>query len=238
MVGLLPVQRIVIERRYCGPPDSGNGGYTCGMVAAALEGPATVTLRKPPPLDIPMALEASEGEVKLLHGDVLVAEAEAGKISVEVPEPVGYEEAAAAARSYLGLQTHPFPTCFVCGPQRGEGDGLRVFPTEVAGRGLVAAPWIPDTALGNGDGVPAEFVWAALDCPGGWSRVALDAEQGISVLGRLTAEILGPVPAGAPLVVVGWPLETEARKSYAGTALFDADGSLLARAHSTWIRVG
>ncbi len=25
---------LVIGRRFCGPPGSGNGGYTCGMLAA------------------------------------------------------------------------------------------------------------------------------------------------------------------------------------------------------------
>jgi hypothetical protein len=232
-----PMQRIAIPSRFCGPPSSGHGGYVCGKVAGALDGPATVTLRKPPPLDTPMALEVSDGSARLLQGDVLVAEAEPGEVALDVPEPVTFEQAADAARSYPGFQYHPFPTCFVCGPQRDEGDGLRVFPTQIAGRRLVAAPWTPAETLGDRSGVEPEFLWAALDCPGGWSRGALDVEQGTAVLGRLTAEILGSAPTREPLVVVGWPLQTERRKSYAGTAIFDAGGRPLARAHSTWIRI-
>jgi hypothetical protein len=44
-------QGLRIEERYRGPPDSGNGGYVCGLVAGFLGGSAEVTLRRPPPLD-------------------------------------------------------------------------------------------------------------------------------------------------------------------------------------------
>ena len=43
--------KIVIENRYCGPPDSGHGGYTCGRLANFIHGVAEVTLRRPPPLN-------------------------------------------------------------------------------------------------------------------------------------------------------------------------------------------
>ena len=38
------------------------------------------------------------------------------------------DEAVAASATYPGFSAHPFPTCFVCGPERAEGDGLRLFP--------------------------------------------------------------------------------------------------------------
>ena len=44
-----------IDPRFNGPPGSGNGGYTCGLVAGLLGGPAEVTLRLPPPLGTPLA---------------------------------------------------------------------------------------------------------------------------------------------------------------------------------------
>lgn len=40
---------IIIENRYRGTSDSGNGGYTCGLLANLIEGTAEVTLRHPPP---------------------------------------------------------------------------------------------------------------------------------------------------------------------------------------------
>jgi hypothetical protein len=48
---------LVIPSRFCGPPGSGNGGYVCGRIAAYLDGPVTVTLRRPPPLATPMTVE-------------------------------------------------------------------------------------------------------------------------------------------------------------------------------------
>ena len=45
----------IIRKRFCGPPNSGNGGYVCGLLANALGEPAQVTLHAPPPLDPPSA---------------------------------------------------------------------------------------------------------------------------------------------------------------------------------------
>src|SRR5207342_3763085 len=48
---------LVIAPRFCGPPDCGNGGYVCGLIAAYLDGQAEITLRRPPPLATPMAVD-------------------------------------------------------------------------------------------------------------------------------------------------------------------------------------
>jgi len=57
---------LVIPPRFCGPSGSGNGGYACGRIAAYLSGPVTVTLRQPPPLATPMAVErGGEGAVRI-----------------------------------------------------------------------------------------------------------------------------------------------------------------------------
>ena len=70
-------------------------------------------------------------------------------------EPVRAEEARAAAPSFAGLRSHPFPTCFSCGTGRAEGDGLRIFPGRVGDaidepgegpRPRVAATWTPDAS--------------------------------------------------------------------------------------------
>jgi hypothetical protein len=45
---------ITVPHRFRGPSDSGNGGYSCGVIAAHAGNPAEVTLRRPPPLDTPM----------------------------------------------------------------------------------------------------------------------------------------------------------------------------------------
>jgi len=55
------------------------------------------------------------------------------------------------------------------------------------------------------------------------------------VLGRMAAEIVRLPGEGEQCIVVAWPLGEDGRKLYAGTALLDEDGELLARARQTWI---
>src|SRR5215468_2631019 len=92
---------LVIDFRFCGPPGSGNGGYACGRIAAYLDDPVTVTLRRPPPLATPMAVERrGEGSVRIHHGRTLIAEATSspGSPALEVPGPVSLAEARAVLR--------------------------------------------------------------------------------------------------------------------------------------------
>jgi hypothetical protein len=239
-------ESLVIAPRFCGPPDSGNGGYTCGRIAAYLDGPAEVTLRRPPPLATAMTVErAGDGSVRVLHGATLVAEGiqyPADGLALELPDPVSIPEARAAG-SRCRLRTHPeehpFPACFVCGPDRARGDGLRILVGPVAGRDLSADVWCPHEALAGSDGhVQPEFVWAALDCAGGIGAV-WDATDGPPfVLGRLSARQIAPVKAGEPHIVVGWRLAEDGRKVIAGSALFTDSGQAAAVARATWIRLG
>src|SRR5262247_3217730 len=112
-----PAASLVIAPRFCGPPDSANGGYVSGLIAAHLGGQAEVTLRRPPPLARPMAVERDgEGSVRVLDGDVLIAEGASspGRLAVDLPEPVTVRDARAAGlRSRLRAHPyeHPFPTC-------------------------------------------------------------------------------------------------------------------------------
>jgi hypothetical protein len=211
---------VVVDRRYRGPDDSGNGGYTCGLVArAAGLDAATVTLRLPPPLDVPLQVE----DGRVTHGDALVAEYASATVELDPPEPPSWEAAAAAQLPDLDS---PFPRCFVCGHARRDGEGLHIHAGPVA-TGGVAAPWTP-----REDTAGAEFVWAALDCPGAYATGALG--RGVVVLGRLTAEVLRVPEPGERCVVVGWPLGSEGRKHLAGTALFSG-AELLVLARATWI---
>ncbi len=230
-------ESIIIEKRFCGPPDSGNGGYTCGMVARVISGPAEVRLRRPVPLDRPLMVERIEQDsIQLRDGDEIVAEARPIKLDLSVPEPPSYREAEAAARHYAGFEAHTFPTCFVCGPERAAGDGLHIFPGAIPERDLVAAPWVPGAALVDQTGnVRSEIIWAALDCPGAFA--AMDPERPAVVLGTLAASIERPLQPGERCVVIGWKLGAEGRKLYSGTAVFSESNQLCARARATWIEI-
>jgi len=217
------VSTLRIDGRYNGPPDSANGGITCGLLAAhvpaAVPGAAVqVTLRTPPPLDTDLRLEGG----LLHHGDVLVAEALAGTVDVKPLPAVGLGRAEAAASSYAGLLDHPFPTCFVCGTAR--TDGLGLAPGPVAD-GVVASAWTPQEST-------TVLVWAALDCPGGWSSMVSGRPM---VLGRMTCRVDQLPVVGEPHVVQGWLLGREGRKTQTGTALYDERGRVLALAQATWI---
>ena len=208
-------QTIAIPRRFNGPPGSANGGYTCGRVAALLGGPAAeVTLRSPPPLE------------------TLVAEGWPTQLELESRAPVPLATATAASREGYErwAAPHPFPTCVVCGPEREEGDGFRVFPGELpGGDGAFAAVWTPQSRA-------PEETWAALDCPTS-APVANFGTGPPMVLGRLTARIDAPARPGSPHVILSWPLGRDGRKRHAAAALYAEDGSVVAQARAVWIEL-
>jgi hypothetical protein len=212
---------ILIDSRFRGPDDSGNGGYSCGVIAREHGGAELeVTLRLPPPLDEWLRLD-DDGRVWDDHA--LVAEVREGAVALDAPEPVTWEAAAAAQAPDLDS---PFPHCFVCGHAR--DDGLHIHAGPVEGRDVVAAPWqVAEDTVGP------EFVWAALDCPGAYATGVIG--RGVVVLGRLTARIQRVPQTDERCVAVGWSLGSDDRKHGAGTALFSASGELLGIARAVWI---
>ena len=230
----------MIGQRFHGPPGSGNGGYSCGVLGKFFDGPAAVRLRIPPPLDAPMAVHAIDGGVELIHGDELVATGRPATVEIDVPEPPDFAAAEAASERYRGFDSHFYPGCFVCGPEREHGDGLRVFagPVEAGSgpEGMVAATWIPDDSLLDSSGkVATEYLWAVLDCPGAYAFP--EPETGAILLGELAVAIHGSVSPGEKCVLIGWEISNEGRKHYTGTALFDASGACLAVGYATWFEV-
>jgi hypothetical protein len=111
---------------------------------------------------------------------------------------------------------------------------LRIFAGPIEGREAVAAPWLVDASLGSP--TATDFLWAALDCPSGfalWSPL----EGTTVVLGQLTGSIRGQVQPGDKCVAMGWPLQVEGRKRFAGSAVFSETGELIALARAVWIEV-
>ena len=225
---------LLIAPRFCGPPQSANGGYFAGLVAARAPGPVAVRLLRPPPLAVPLEVrELQDGMLEVHDRGECVARTRPGTVPVPAVSSPDYMQAIAASRHYAGFRQHPFPTCFVCGPQRARGDGLRIFPGLLESGSQVAAPWVADETLDAGDGkVRPEFMWAALDCPG-WLATAPDAR--IALLGEFTAHVDRRVHIGEHCVVVGWRSAQSGRKHESGTALFDEDQELCAYAHAIWI---
>jgi len=229
------VTTLRIERRFRGPPTTGNGGYVAGLVAAALGGSnCTVTLKAPPALERDMTLTTHDAVATLSENDAVVVTATREPVEIHVPPPPSLEAARDAEPRFTGLSHHIFPGCFVCGPDRSAGDGMRIFPGQLGDRACqVAATWEPDESLADEQGmVRPEFLWAALDCPG---YFAAEDRAGLALLGRMSATIHRPVRAGEQLVVTGWPVESKGRKHRVGSAIHDSDGNLVAAASATWI---
>ncbi len=236
-------ESLIVPSRFCGPPGSGNGGYVCGRIAAYVDGPVTVTLRQPPPLARSLAVDrCGERSVRVLDGSTLIAEASfsPGSPVLRIPGRVSIAEACAAAGGGHYYNDPVFPDCFVCGPGRGPGDGLRIFPGPVAGRQMWAAPWAPDPSVADADGrVRPEVVWAALDCPSGIAagEAAGLAHDSAILLGKMTASLAKLPSAGDQCQVLAWPGGRDGRKLSAGSALFGHCGELLATASTVWITV-
>jgi hypothetical protein len=151
------------------------------------------------------------------------------------PPPVQLNEAQVAISGYVGFAHHAFPMCFACGPDRDEGDGLRLFPGPIGRRNVIACPWRLDPALADQDGaVRAEFVWAALDCP---TAFANDLNGPPIVLARLTGRIDKPINAGDQHVVMAWHIAREGRKHHSACAISTPDGELLALSKALWIEL-
>ena len=186
----------------------------------------SVRLHLPPPLDRELTLETAE-LTTLRDGDAVVASARSAPTPAgERPQTPTLEEARDAMTRAITAAQHPFPTCYGCGPLH--PSGLRLAAGSVDGdSNRYAAVWTPREAA-------APEVWAALDCPGG---KAAGFPTTLMVLGTMTAQVFSPPVVGEEHIVLSWSRGDDGRKRHAASALFTADGQLLARADQTWIAI-
>jgi hypothetical protein len=216
---------LVVDARHNGPPGSGNGGWTAGLIGAYItDGVAEVTLQKPPPLETPLTVVYTADGLRVLDpSEVVIATARSREDDISPVAAATLAEAEQASSNYPGHGRHHFPTCFVCGPQR--PDGLRIYPGKLPD-GRTASPFeVPSD-------VDAVMVWAALDCPGGWAVIEGDRPW---VLGRFAVTI-GHLPQpGDRCVVVGQAVSREGRKALVRTTLYTPDERVAARGEATWI---
>ncbi len=225
-----------VPARFNGPLESGNGGYSAGVLASFLQGPAEISLRRPVPLDAALDVRQEGDGVVAIDGEELIAEGRpVSGFELEVPESVGVEEARLAASGYRGLAGGIFSQCFVCGRDR--EDSLGVFAGPVEGRELVASPWRPpEWTAGPAGDVRPEIVWGVLDCPTYFAAFIHHKDPlPPAVLARLTARLDAPVTVGEEHVAIAWPIEAEGRKHEAGSAIVSAGGEVLARARGLLI---
>ncbi|MFC0861431.1 hypothetical protein ACFHYQ_03880 [Sphaerimonospora cavernae] len=233
------MDELYVKDHFNGPLLSANGGYACGLFAdraAELLGAVdlTVTLFAPPPLAVPLRADAAGRRAHVWDGDRLVAGVAIARPDIDTPAFVSPGAAARAEREYRGLSSHPFPSCFVCGTERGERESLAMRPGPLPGEPPgTACTWTPDPVLAGGDGrsVPVQIAWAALDCPGGWTA---DLSAGPMVLSRMTARLDRLPVTGECHVVVGRMDSRSDRTMVTTTAIYRAGGERLGHALSVW----
>ncbi len=235
------MSEVIIKNRFCGPAQSGNGGYTVGLLASELGFNAEVTLRVPPPLDRPLQLVKNADGIKLMDGNMLVAEAKPCDLKLDILTPPSFNEAVEAEKNFRCYEEHSFPTCFVCGPHRKAGDGLRLFAgtyDNSPAQGMVAASWQPDESFAKAGGaddgnIDPLYIISALDCPGFYAQPF----RGKALLGRMQVKVTGKLKVGEKAVVAAWHLGHEGRKYYAGSAVYNASGDAIASGYATWISI-
>jgi hypothetical protein len=222
------VATITVPARFNGPPTSGQGGYSCALLAALIEGPTAVSLRRPVPLEQALSVHLrDDGSARAYAGEELIVEAiPAAPLAPWAGPTVTLEEARAGAGRFRSPAGGEFDHCFVCGRTR-HADGFEVFTGRVD-EDVVASPWTPPDWSADDDGdVLPEFVWATLDCP---SFFAFTGGERVAYLARQQSEILAPIRAGETYVVVARMLERDGRKGRAAVAILAGDGEPLAHA--------
>lgn len=227
----------MIDRRFRGPRQSGNGGVSAGLAAGFVDGPASVRLRRPPALGKPLQLRRAEGVVQVVDGEDVIMEAVAASYPVEPPIDDDVLERTFKRGTTPMPETHRAPECFVCGPRE---DGLRIFARHLPGTRVWSTVWIPDESVSStGAAVDAHVVWGALDCPAGFAVVqgGLAEVTFFPALAKLTATLERPVPVGRPVAVFGWPISEDERRVNGGTAIVDTHGAILASAYAEHARL-
>ena len=230
---------IIIIRRFRGPPNSGNGGYVCGMLAKQIGSnalAAEVTLHKPIPLDLSLTVLGSPDDIlEMRSGDDLIATARATELSLDDLPRASFAEATAASRETPFTEAnHDVSGCFVCGPARKPGDGLRILAGPLAADPTIyASHWIPGEGLASPDDpdglVSSEFIWSCLDCPTGHVLLGGNFEDGASdgdgdqdttiLLGRMSAHIIARPRPGDHCIITAQPGPRPGRKWLADGAL-------------------
>ena len=215
---------IMVDPRLNGPARSANGGVAAGLLGSRLGGTASVRLYMPPPLGVRMDVVATGDGLEARYGGKVAMKATPGVLDVHPPE-VPWEEAAAATAPFVG---HVAVTCVVCGPDHPGGFNLSPGPVGVGP--VHATTWAPPRWAAEAGGVVRpELVWGVLDCPGAIMLARhYPEERFFPALGTMTARIDRDLVVGGDYAVVAWPRGRDGKKLYAGTAIFDRDGSLCA----------
>lgn len=246
------IDEISIDTKYCGPPDVANGGYLAGRLASYFERSGvnksiSVSLRAATPLNTRLNIvekAQDTGKVlQLMEGQTQLAIANETQFVIHKPECPVQEQIASVRMRCAGYANHPFPACFVCGPERPLGDGLAIYPGPVAPKtpsdfpGSVVAEWaLLDTLKDHQGQVKTEFVWAAMDCISAFAILEPPEHQHLTpmVLGKLSVNREQEL-VGDRAYVMAWPGKVDGRKAFANSAVFNQQQQCIAVGQALWV---
>jgi hypothetical protein len=225
----LESRSITIDALYRGPLGMSNGGFTAGSLAKGHEGPMQVRLESPIPYGEVLTVRSQGNHHELTSGSSVLAVARPALSPVTGASFVEADVVRDQPRWEHGLEF--FADCFVCGRAAPEGLGVELRQIDAL---TFAAVWRPSacSAVPHGP-VPEEFLWAALDCPGGYAALASSSTLGL--LGSIAVDIRFRPDASACLVVVGQATGVEGRKLGAATSIYTVDGEQVAAGSAVWV---
>ncbi|MHA1113191.1 MAG: hypothetical protein ACTSRY_01630, partial [Alphaproteobacteria bacterium] len=163
--------------------------------------------------------------------------ARTGNLTLDVPDPITYEQARKAA---LRDTVTPFENCFGCGSGRRLDNGLHLRAGPVEGRDVAAIDWTPlaaATGALDGEPVPELMTLTAMECP---TARAMDigplrTPEDTVVLGRMTTKLVDLPVVGGEYYFMAWPIERVGRRIEIAGLLNDRDGKTLAMTRQTFI---
>lgn len=230
---------IVIPGWSQGRTGMGQGGWSSAAFEGAIGQPVSISLKAPIPLDTPLDVTETGEGWRLANGDDVIMTAAPVTFTYASTEPVSVDDAADARSRFpcANEADHPAPGCYSCGLQ---AESMQVHPGPLAdGTGRFATDWTPPASVCGPDGiVDTNTVWASLDCISGF-YVGHHPIRREALTVQYSVEIVEPLRAGEKYVIVAWDGRWtdgwDGRKRGAASAVFDADGSLMARSDSFWV---
>lgn len=222
-----------IASRFQGIEGMAQGGHLAGMVASSIGDEIAIIFRSPCPLDTSLTLTRVGDRHELSWDDTIVLEAVPDVSTPAPPAFVSWEDAV-VARDWAEDQPHlqAVTTCFSCGSGP---DTLRVHAGKVEGTSLYASPLVLPSWTAPDGLVEHRFLWAPIDCAAGW-RVSIGEGSRPALTGRLRVMVHDDVSPGEQLVVVAdADPDWDGRKRIARSAIYRADGTLVAASESLWI---
>ncbi|MFE9423597.1 hypothetical protein ACFYNO_11625 [Kitasatospora sp. NPDC006697] len=229
---------VTVPDHVYGFPGVAFGGYLAGLLAREVPGgSAKVSFHRPTPVGRPVELrERERGGRELVHGDAVLTSARPCA-PVSAPDRLpSWREAERAGRELARTGPLDGGDCFACNTERATGRGLRQLFAPLPEHSRAVAVWTPEPALyPGGDALPAELVWAGLDCPGGWVSRLFGGAPANTVTASLSATLLHPVQVGVEHLVLGWPITRSGRKHLVGSAILTRTGTLCATAEALWL---